>query len=182
LPVGDVLKIARDCALALDCAHKQKVVNPDIKPSNIIYDRDTGNAKITDFGIARITDSSKTRTGMVLGTPNYMPSEQCMGKRFDGRADIFSLGVPIYQLVSGELPFSGDSMAALMCSIVNESLVDVKKVVPDINAAFRKVIHDAIGKRPEKRHQNGKKLAAHLIICMHRMGVVDEVVEVGGLE
>ena len=177
-----MLKIARDCALGLDCAHKQKVVHRDIKPSNIIYDRDTGNAKITDFGIARITDSSKTRTGMVLGTPNYMPSEQCMGKRFDGRADIFSLGVPTYQLVSGELPFSGDSMATLMCSIVNEPPVYIKKVVPDINPAFRKVIHDFIGKRPEIRHQNGKKLAAHLSIRMQRMGIADEVVDVGSLE
>ncbi len=182
LPVGDVLKIARDCALALDYAHKQKVVHRDIKPSNIMYDPETGTAKITDFGIARITDSSKTRTGMVLGTPNYMSPEQCMGKRVDGRADIFSLGVVIYQLVSGELPFSGDSMATLMYSIVNEPPVDIKKVVPDINPALRKVIHNAIGKRPEKRYQDGKKLAAHLSICMERMGIADEVVEVGNLE
>lgn len=177
-----MLKIARDCALALDYAHKQKVVHRDIKPSNIMYDPDTGTAKITDFGIARITDSSKTRTGMVLGTPNYMSPEQCMGKRVDGRADIFSLGVVIYQLVSGELPFSGDSMATLMYSIVNEPPVDIKKVVPDINPALRKVIHNAIGKRPEKRYQDGKKLAAHLSICMERMGIADEVVEVGNLE
>ena len=170
LPVGDVLRIVSDCAIALDYAHGEKVVHRDIKPSNIMYDPDTGIAKITDFGIARITDSSKTRTGTVLGTPNYMSPEQCMGKKVDGRADLFSLGVVLYQLVCGELPFKGDSMATLMYSIVNDSAIDIKKVKPDINPALRKVIHNAMGKRPEKRYQSGKKLAAHLKVCMERMG------------
>jgi CHASE2 domain-containing sensor protein len=170
LPVGDVLRIVTDCAVALDYAHGEKVVHRDIKPSNIMYDPDTGIAKITDFGIARITDSSKTRTGTVLGTPNYMSPEQCMGKKVDGRADLFSLGVVLYQLVSGALPFKGDSMATLMYSIVNDPAIDIKKVKPDINPALRKVIHNAIGKRPEKRYQSGKKLAAHLKVCMERMG------------
>jgi serine/threonine-protein kinase len=170
LPVGDVLRIVSDCAVALDYAHHEKVVHRDIKPSNIMYDPDTGIAKITDFGIARITDSSKTRTGTVLGTPNYMSPEQCMGKKVDGRADLFSLGVVLYQLVSGELPFKGDSMATLMYSIVNDPAIDIKKVKPDINPALRKVIHNAMGKRPEKRYQSGKKQAAHLKVCMERMG------------
>ena len=170
LPVGDVLRIVSDCAVALDYAHGEKVVHRDIKPSNIMYDPDTGIAKITDFGIARITDSSKTRTGTVLGTSNYMSPEQCMGKKVDGRADLFSLGVVLYQLVSGELPFKGDSMATLMYSIVNDPAIDIKKVKPDINPALRKVIHNAMGKRPEKRYQSGKKLAAHLKVCMERMG------------
>ena len=170
LPVGDVLRIVSDCAVALDYAHGEKVVHRDIKPSNIMYDPDTGIAKITDFGIARITDSSKTRTGTVLGTPNYMSPEQCMGKKVDGRADLFSLGVVLYQLVCGELPFKGDSMATLMYSIVNDSAIDIKKVKPDINPALRKVIHNAMGKRPEKRYQSGKKLAAHLKVCMERLG------------
>lgn len=171
LPAGDVLKIVSDCAEALDYAHAQNVVHRDIKPSNIMYDPDTGTVKITDFGIARITDSSKTRTGTVLGTPNYMSPEQCMGKKVDGRADLFSLGVVLYQLVSGELPFKGDSMATLMYSIVNDPPIDIKMVKPDINPALRKVIHNAIGKKPEKRYQSGKKLAAHLKVCMERMGV-----------
>ena len=169
LPVGDVLQIVMDCAVALDYAHSQNVVHRDIKPSNIMYDPETRSAKITDFGIARITDSSKTRTGTVLGTPNYMSPEQCMGKKVDGRADLFSLGVVLYQLVSGELPFKGDSMATLMYSIVNDPPIDIKKVKPDINTALRKVIHNAIGKRPEKRYQSGKKMAAHLKVCMERM-------------
>lgn len=171
LPLEDVLQIVHDCALALDYAHGQQVVHRDIKPSNIMYDPESKTSKITDFGIARITDSSKTRTGTVLGTPNYMSPEQCMGKKVDGRADLFSLGVVLYQLVSGDLPFKGDSMATLMYSIVNDPAIDIKKVKPDINPALRKVIHNAIGKKPDKRYQSGKKLAAHLKVVMERMGV-----------
>ncbi len=170
LPVETVIEIVIQCAEALDYAHSQNVVHRDIKPSNIMYDPDTGVAKITDFGIARITDSSKTRTGTVLGTPNYMSPEQCMGKKVDGRADLFSLGVVLYQMVSGALPFKGDSMATLMYSIVNDPPIDIRKVKPDIHPALRKVIHNAIGKKPEKRYQSGRKLAAHLRVCLERMG------------
>ncbi len=169
LPIETVLNIVMQCAEALDYAHTQKVVHRDIKPSNIMYDPETGVAKITDFGIARITDSSKTRTGTVLGTPNYMSPEQCMGKKVDGRADLFSLGVVLYQMVSGSLPFKGDSMATLMYAIVNDRPIDIKTVKPDIYPALRKVIHNAIGKKPEKRYQTGKKMAAHLKVCIERM-------------
>lgn len=127
LPLASVIEIGIRAAEALDYAHTQNVVHRDIKPSNIMYDPDSGTIKITDFGIARITDSSKTRTGTVLGTPNYMSPEQCMGKKVDGRADLFSLGVVLYQLVSGDLPFKGDSMATLMYNIVNQPPIDIKK-------------------------------------------------------
>lgn len=178
LPLADVMRIGIECAEALDYAHQQQVVHRDIKPSNIMYDPDTGSVKITDFGIARITDSSKTRTGTVLGTPNYMSPEQCMGKKVDGRADLFSLGVVLYQLCSGSLPFKGESMATLMYSIVNDPPIDIKTVKPDIPATIRKVIHNAIGKKPDKRYQTGKKMAAHLRVCLERLepetGEVDE--------
>jgi len=170
LPIEKVLEIVIQCANGLDYAHTQNVVHRDIKPSNIMYDPDAGIAKITDFGIARITDSSKTRTGTVLGTPNYMSPEQCMGKKVDGRADLFSLGVVLYQLVSGSLPFKGDSMATLMYSIVNDRPIDIKTVKADIEPALRKVIHNAIGKKPDKRYQTGKKMAAHLKVCLERLG------------
>jgi len=105
-----------------------------------------------------------------LGTPNYMSPEQCMGKKVDGRADLFSLGVVLYQLVSGSLPFKGDSMATLMYSIVNDKPIDIKTVKADVNPALRKVIQNAIGKKPEKRYQSGKKMAAHLQVCLERIG------------
>ena len=178
LPLAQVLKIGIECAEALDYANQQQVVHRDIKPSNIMYDPDTGSVKITDFGIARITDSSKTRTGTVLGTPNYMSPEQCMGKKVDGRADLFSLGVVLYQLSTGALPFKGESMATLMYAIVNDRPIDIRTVKPDIPATVRKVIHNAIVKKPDKRYQSGKKLAAHLRVCLERLepetGEVDE--------
>jgi tRNA A-37 threonylcarbamoyl transferase component Bud32 len=169
LPLASVIEIGIRAAEALDYAHTQNVVHRDIKPSNIMYDPDSGTIKITDFGIARITDSSKTRTGTVLGTPNYMSPEQCMGKKVDGRADLFSLGVVLYQLVSGDLPFKGDSMATLMYNIVNQPPIDIKKVKPHIPGTLRKVIHNAIGKKPEKRYQTGKRMAAHLQVCLERL-------------
>ena len=114
LPVDKVMDIVIKVAEALDYAHGHQVVHRDIKPANIMYEADTGNVKVTDFGIARITDSSKTKTGMVLGTPSYMSPEQLSGKKVDGRSDLFSLGVMLYQLSTGQLPFTGDSMATLM--------------------------------------------------------------------
>ncbi|MFT7684892.1 MAG: CHASE2 domain-containing sensor protein/tRNA A-37 threonylcarbamoyl transferase component Bud32 [Candidatus Azotimanducaceae bacterium] len=169
LPIETVLSIVIDCAEALDYAHTQNVVHRDIKPSNIMYDPESGAVKIADFGIARLLDSSKTRTGTVLGTPNYMSPEQCMGKGVDGRADLFSLGVVLYQLCSGDLPFKAESMATLMYSIVNDPPIDIKKANPDIPPTLRKVIHNAIGKKPEKRYQTGKKFAQHLRVCLERM-------------
>uniref|UniRef100_UPI0035AF5898 CHASE2 domain-containing serine/threonine-protein kinase n=1 Tax=Chitinimonas sp. TaxID=1934313 RepID=UPI0035AF5898 len=111
LPIPDVLNIAAQVADALDYAHKQSVVHRDIKPANVMYEMDTRIVKVTDFGIARITDASKTKTGMVLGTPSYMSPEQLSGKRVDGRSDLFSLGVMLYQMTVGTLPFQGESMA-----------------------------------------------------------------------
>ncbi|MFT7382856.1 MAG: CHASE2 domain-containing sensor protein [Urechidicola sp.] len=174
LPLAEILELGIACAEALDYAHEQKVVHRDIKPSNIMYDRDNKMPKITDFGIARITDASKTRTGTVLGTPNYMSPEQCMGRKVDGRSDLFSLGVVLYQLCAGSLPFKGDSMATLMYAIVHDAPVDIKQVRPDIPATLRKVIHNAMGRKPDKRYQTGKKLAAHLRVCAERMAAEGE--------
>ena len=100
--------------MALDYAHRQHVVHRDVKPANIIFDRKKNVAKITDFGVACLTDASKTKTGMVLGTPSFMSPEQLSGKKVDGRSDLFSLGVMLFQMATGKLPFQGDSMATLM--------------------------------------------------------------------
>lgn len=177
MPLEQVLNIVIACAEALDFAHGHNVVHRDIKPSNIMYDPETGDVKITDFGIARITDSSKTRTGTVLGTPNYMSPEQCMGKRVDGRSDLFSLGVVLYQLCSGALPFKGDTMATLMYSIVHDTPIDVRKQRPDIPPTLRKVIHNAIGKSPERRYPSGKKMVEHLRICLARLDKETEAIK-----
>ena len=132
LPLPKVMSIVARVADALDYAHKQNVVHRDIKPANIMYDPATDTPKVTDFGIARITDSSKTKTGMVLGTPSYMSPEQLAGKKIQGGSDLFSLGVSLYQLACGKLPFEGDSMAQLMYRIANEPHTDILRIRPDL--------------------------------------------------
>ena len=170
LPLEEVLEIGIQCAEALDYAHRMGVVHRDVKPSNMMYDRDTKTVKLTDFGIARITDSSKTRTGTVLGTPNYMSPEQALGDKVDGRSDLFSLGVVVYQMCCGRLPFQGESMASLMYKIVNEPHPDIKDLAPDVPGSVRKVIDNALRKQPDRRYQAGAKLAEHLRVCKERLG------------
>ena len=166
LPLPTVLSIVARVADALDYAHTQNVVHRDIKPANLMYEPDSDQLKVTDFGIARITDSSRTKTGMVLGTPSYMSPEQLGGKRIDGRSDLYSLGVTLYQLSCGQLPFSGESLAQLMFKIANEPHPDIRSVssaVPDCVAA---VIDKALAKDVALRYQRGSEMAADLRTCM----------------
>jgi serine/threonine-protein kinase len=126
LPAAKVLSIVARVAEALAYAHRQNVVHRDIKPANIMYELDSDTVKVTDFGIARITDSSKTKTGLVLGTPSFMSPEQLAGKKVDGRSDLYSLGVMLFQMLTGVLPFRGESMAELMFKIANEEAPDIR--------------------------------------------------------
>lgn len=162
LPVPVVVAIAARVAEALAYAHRQMVVHRDIKPANIMYERETDTVKVTDFGIARITDSSKTKTGLVLGTPSFMSPEQLAGKKVDGRSDLYSLGVMLFQMLTGVLPFRGDSMAELMFKIANEEAPDIRAVRPDLPAELARVVAKLLVKRPELRYQDGDKVAAEL--------------------
>ena len=119
----------------------------DVKPANVMYEPESDQVKVTDFGIARITDSSKTKTGMVLGTPSYMSPEQLSGKKIDGRSDLFSLGVTLYQMSCGKLPFVGESMAQLMFKIANEAYTDCRAVNPQVSDGLAAVIDRALSKR-----------------------------------
>jgi len=165
LPISEVLGIATQVAEALDYAHKQNVVHRDIKPANIIYDSKEGSVKVTDFGVACLTDSSKTKTGTVLGSPSYMSPEQVAGKRVDGRADIFSLGVTLYQLVTGHLPFEADSLGSLMYKIANEAHPKPSKYRKGIPICVSRIINKCMQKEPQKRYQSGEELAAALKRC-----------------
>ncbi|MCR4303322.1 MAG: serine/threonine-protein kinase [Gallionella sp.] len=165
LPLPKVMSIIARVADALDYAHKQNVVHRDIKPANIMYDPDTDTPKVTDFGIARITDSSKTKTGMVLGTPSYMSPEQLAGKKIEGGSDLFSLGVSLYQLACGKLPFEGDSMAQLMYRIANEPHRDILSVKPDLPPCLVAIINRSLAKQIENRYANGAEMAAALRQC-----------------
>jgi eukaryotic-like serine/threonine-protein kinase len=169
LPLEKVLSICARVADALGYAHKNNVVHRDVKPANIMCDLDTDSVKVTDFGIARITDSSKTKTGMVLGTPSYMSPEQLAGKKIDGSSDLFSLGVMIYQLVCGRLPFQGESMAQLMFKIANEPHVDIRTYNEKLPACVSAIVNKALVKDPEQRYQNGEQMAKALLLCLQSL-------------
>jgi eukaryotic-like serine/threonine-protein kinase len=162
LPVADVVNITARVADALAYAHSQGVVHRDIKPANVMVDLPADAVKVTDFGIARITDSSRTRTGMVLGTPSFMSPEQMAGRRVDGRSDLYSLGVMLYQLLTGDLPHRADSMATLLYEIANATAPDVRNRRPEVPEALAKVVARLLEKRPEQRHADGKQLAVEL--------------------
>ncbi len=166
MPVSTVVSVVSRVAQALDYAHRQQVVHRDIKPANIMYERDTDTVKVTDFGIARITDSSKTKTGLVLGTPSFMSPEQLAGKKVDGRSDLYSLGVMLYQLLTGVLPFRGESMAELMYKIANEEAADVRIHRSDLAEALAIVVKKAMAKQPESRYQIGGAFSDDLLRCM----------------
>jgi serine/threonine-protein kinase len=166
LEVRTILGIVRRVAEALAYAHKQNIVHRDIKPSNIMYEPESDSIKITDFGIARITDASKTKTGTVLGTPSYMSPEQLAGKKIDGRSDLFSLGVMLFQLLTGSLPFQADSMASLMFKITNEEASNIKTLRPEISDAVASVVGRTLAKDVEQRFQTGTELANHLKAVM----------------
>ena len=162
LPVPDVIKLIADAADALSYAHDQGVYHRDIKPANLMWLTDREMVKVTDFGIARLSDSSKTKTGMVLGTPSYMSPEQLSGKRVDGRSDLFSLGVTLYQMLCGTLPFTADSMATLMFKIANDPHAPINVVRPDLPAGIVPIIDKALAKDVEQRYQKGTEMARDL--------------------
>lgn len=162
LPIATVLSIAARVADALDYAHAHNVVHRDIKPANIMFDADTDAVKVTDFGIARITDSSRTRTGLVLGTPSFMSPEQLAGKKIDGRSDLYSLGITIFQLLTGALPLRGASMPELMHKIANVDAPDVRQMRPELSAEIAEIMAIALQKRPESRYQTGQQFATAL--------------------
>jgi len=160
LPLPQVLSIIARVADGLSHAHSMGIVHRDIKPANIMYNPDTDTAKVTDFGIARVTDSSKTKTGMVLGTPSYMSPEQLAGKKIDGRSDLFSLGVTLYQMACGRLPFEGESMTQLMYRIANEPHPNILEYNPALPPWMKDLIDRILAKNPDERFQTGAEFAA----------------------
>jgi hypothetical protein len=162
LPVPTVLHVVARVADALAYAHSQGVVHRDIKPANVMVDPADDSVKVTDFGIARITDSSRTRTGMVLGTPSFMSPEQMAGRRVDGRSDIYSLGVMLFQLLCGRLPHNAESMAKLMYQIANDPAPDIRGLRPSLPEALANAVALALEKRPEVRYADGRQLAEDL--------------------
>jgi eukaryotic-like serine/threonine-protein kinase len=164
-----VLDLIGRTAQALGFAHKQQVVHRDIKPANIMYDPSADVLKITDFGIARLTGTGTTRTGIVLGTPSFMSPEQLEGRTVTGHSDLFSLGVSLFQLLAGQLPFTADTMTGLMQQIAEAPHPPLRAFRPDLPACVEGIIDRALTKNPEARFETGAQMAAALDDCRSKL-------------
>src|SRR3989338_4297292 len=165
LPVDQVLDIVAQVAQGLAYAHEHEIVHRDVKPSNIMVVRD-GHAKITDFGIARMASSAvRTQTGMVLGSPKYMSPEQVMGKALDQRSDIFSLGVMLYEMLTGKPPFNGENVNAIMYQTVNAVPAPPSTMNPAVPEMANFIVAKALSKGLDDRYQNAKDFAIDLRAC-----------------
>ncbi|HWC19829.1 MAG TPA: serine/threonine-protein kinase [Terriglobales bacterium] len=152
--------IVRQICAGLDFAHSKGIVHRDIKPANIML-APQGLVKITDFGIARAGEGM-TITGQVVGTPNYMSPEQVLGRPLDGRSDLFSVGVMLYEMITGERPFEGQSITTIMYKIVHETPIPPRKLDSTIHAGLSAVVEKALAKAPEERFPSGADLARAL--------------------
>jgi serine/threonine-protein kinase len=163
-PKTVMLLVAR-VAEALHYAHRQNVVHRDIKPANIMFNPDTDELKITDFGIARLTDTSRTKTGIVLGTPSFMSPEQLEGRPLDGRSDQFALGVSLYQLLCGQLPFRAESMPRLMQKIATEPHASARLVRPELPECIDAIIDRSLAKDADRRYATCAEMGLALRAC-----------------
>ena len=154
----EISGLAAQVGSALDYAHQRGVIHRDVKPSNIMLDGD-GTAKLTDFGVAKVTLSTLTRTGTIVGSPAYMAPEQVTGEEISGAADQFALGVVLYELLTGERPFEGTNPTVVLYRIVHEEPLSPRRINPQLPAAINQVVLKALSKSPEKRYGSCSELA-----------------------
>ncbi len=173
LPLNQLLPIMARVAEALAYAHTRGVTHRDIKPANIMVDLPRGTVKVMDFGVARVADATRTRTGVVLGTPTFMSPEQLSGQTIDGRSDLYSLGVTLFQLLTGQLPYRNDYMAALMRAIGRETAPNVCSIRPDLPAALGDIVALALEKHPQTRYATGQQMAEDLRAVAQSLQKVD---------
>ena len=162
LPVRDVIIMGIQLARALAYAHKRGIVHRDIKPGNLMRVKDTQTIKVTDFGIAHMESAGsehRTRVGDILGTPQYMSPEQAQGDKLDGRSDLFATGILLYQMLTGQRPFLGDSLVALAVKIAKEEPIPIEKLRPDLPASLRRIVERCLAKAPDRRFQTGEELS-----------------------
>ena len=165
MPVEQVINVVAQVAQGLAYAHEHGIVHRDVKPSNIMIVRD-GHVKITDFGIARMASAAvRTQTGMVLGSPKYMSPEQVVGKLTDQRSDIFSLGVMLYEMLTGQAPFAGENVNAIMYQTLNSVPPPPSSLSPNVPEMLNFIVAKALAKKLEHRYQDAKEFAA---ICRDR--------------
>jgi serine/threonine-protein kinase len=150
---------------ALHFAHQRGVIHRDIKPANIVFDQRTRRVRVMDFGVARLENSRATRTGIILGSPSYMAPEQLDGRPVTAQSDVFSLGVTLFQLLTGTLPFRSDSIPGLMQKIAIERHPPLNVVRPDLPDCLAAIIDRALEKNPARRYASGAEMAQALRDC-----------------
>ena len=156
----DLLKVIKDIGLALDYAHGKGIIHGDVKPENILF-RDSDTAVLTDFGIAQFVGAQNTpasKPGMVIGTPQYMSPEQAAGRSLDARSDLYSLGVVLYRMLTGDVPYNAETAVAIGIKHLQEPIPRL----PNYLGAFQDIIDTVLAKRPEQRFQSGKELVKAL--------------------
>ena len=164
LALEDVYRVGGEVAEALHYAHRKGIVHRDIKPANILC-AENKEVKVTDFGIAHIDDpdgQQMTQAGEILGTPVYMSPEQVLGQPVDGRSDIYSLGVILYELTTGRRPFAGENLGALFNAITNDPVEPPARVNPEVPRWFSEIIMKALAREPAHRYSNGESLASDI--------------------
>lgn len=182
LSTREVVDIGIQLARALDYAHRKGIVHRDVKPGNVMLVSNSTTVKVADFGICRIDSSGETSEltqhtalGDVLGTPNYMSPEQVMGQKVDARSDLFSAGVVLYKLVTGALPFEGDSIITVAVKIAQTEPPAVDKLASDVPSSLRRVVERALKKSPDKRFQTGEEMAQALISVAREINEAEEI-------
>jgi beta-lactam-binding protein with PASTA domain/predicted Ser/Thr protein kinase len=158
---SEAVRIALQLLAALEFAHRTGIVHRDIKPQNVMLDRD-GNVKVMDFGIARAADSGMTEAGSILGTAQYLAPEQAKGQRVDERSDLYSVGIVLYEMLTGTVPFKGDSAVTVALKHVNEMAVEPAQLVPGMPYALNQIVLKAIAKDPDQRYQTADQFARDL--------------------
>ena len=162
LPVVEAAAYGIEVGRGLAAAHAQRLIHRDVKPQNVLIDPE-GRAKVTDFGIARSLESDGlTKTGRVLGTTDYVAPEQAMGQAVDARCDVYSLGVLLYEMLTGEVPFQADTLVGVAMKHVNEQMPDVQERCPGVSSALAAVIERATAKEPKKRYPEMVAMLADL--------------------
>lgn len=168
MPVADVAQTLATVADALDYAHLQGVVHRDIKPANIMMTKDR-LVKVMDFGIAKMASSSRTQTDVVLGTPTYMSPEQIAGKKVDGRSDVFSLGIVLFELLTGQPPFTADNLSALLFAIAHQPHPELQTFRQDLPPMFQEMLNRALQKELPLRYRRAGEFAQDLRACLHSL-------------
>jgi serine/threonine protein kinase len=174
MPLDEVLSVIKQVAKALAYAHKRKIIHRDLKPSNILIDKD-GQTFLTDFGIAKIASTTQfTSTGALIGTPAYMSPEQCKGTELTHVSDLYSLGIILYEMLTGDVPFESETPLSVLQKHITEPVPSLYEHRLDLPSSFEKIISTALAKEPEDRFQTATEISKALAQAIDEAEIVEE--------